>query len=82
MYIGVPSSVPVTVRNLDVGASSFASPQSSSFTSGQRPDTLIMKTLSGLRSRWMMPLPCAALSADAISSIATTASLMWTPRCA
>ena len=44
------------------GSTSFARPKSSSFT----PDFVSM-TLPGLRSRWMIPLRCAASSAPAIS---------------
>ena len=45
------------------GAASFARPKSSSFT----PDFVSMM-LPGFKSRWMIPLRCAASSAPAIST--------------
>ena len=70
---GVPMTEPASVLYLPLATAlsalvSFKRPQSSSRTSGQRPGTLVKNTLSGLRSRWTMPLSCAAISADAISS--------------
>jgi hypothetical protein len=70
MYAGVPITIPVRVIEAP-GCSpvaSFAIPKSrilvrSPFAmSGSRT----MKMLSGLRSRWTMPLACAAPSAPAI----------------
>ena len=66
MYVGVPITAPVFVAACAEPMSvSFAMPKSSSLIrspfgmsgSGTR------KMLSGLRSRWTMPLSCAAASA-------------------
>ena len=58
-------SAPVTVRGASegLGRRNLATPKSSTFTGGPT------KTLSGLRSRWMMPWACASTSARRTSRV-------------
>ena len=71
MYAGVPSIAPVCVRGdrlFWMPGASFAMPKSSTFA---WPSS-VTRMLSGLRSRWTMPIACAAASADSTSVIAST----------
>ena len=60
------------------GSIAFASPKSSTFTV---PSSRTF-TLRGLRSRWMMPCPCAASSASAICFAIRSASSRTIGLCA
>ena len=71
MYSGVPNTAPARVRRGPFGsparpAATFAMPKSTILTKSGRPSRSIRNTFSGLRSRWTMPLSCAAPSARAI----------------
>jgi len=63
MYSGVPTMMPAWVCGMFASAS-FAMPKSSTFTKGVPRPRRTRKMLSGLRSRWTIPLKCAAWSAS------------------
>ena len=68
MSPGLVSS-PVIVSFVWSRSTSFASPKSSTFARPSR----VMRMFAGLMSRWTMPLPCAALSAEAICAAYSSA---------
>src|SRR5512140_369679 len=68
MYCGVPNTTPAWVF-MRSPSSSFATEKSSSFTKSGEPAMFSRNTLSGLMSRWMMPIECASAS-DALQRIA------------
>ncbi len=87
MYAAVPRITPACVAaNVKVGecdnppgatdppdaASNFASPKSSTFTC----PSCVSMMLAGFRSRWMIPLSCAASSASTICRAVASASSM------
>ena len=70
MYSGVPNTEPARVNRGSaalpgIGAT-LAIPKSTIFTKSVRPSRSTRKMFSGLRSRWTMPLSCAAPSAREI----------------
>ena len=66
MQAGVPTTTPAVVS---VSEADCAMPKSNSLT----PSCTSM-TLPGLRSRWMIPAACAAVSASASCMVAVRAS--------
>ena len=71
MYATVPSTVPASVPatvvespDADEGVDMRASPKSRILTTPSR----VIKTFSGLRSRWTMPCECAAERPCAMAS--------------
>ena len=61
MYCGVPNTTPACVF-IRSPSSSLATEKSSSFTKSGCPAMFSRNTLSGLMSRWMMPIECASAS--------------------
>ena len=68
MYSGVPITAPVEVSFVEpaAGSSTFEMPKSSSLTKSCSSASPTRKMLSGLRSRWMMLLACAAPTARSV----------------
>src|SRR5438270_697742 len=68
MYSGVPNTEPCLVSLGPAAEPSagctFAMPKSTILTKSGRPSRSIRNTFSGFRSRWTMPLSCAAPSAQ------------------
>ena len=63
MYCGVPNTTPAWVFMPPLpSASSFATEKSSSFTKSGEPGMFSRNTLSGLMSRWMIPIEWASAS--------------------
>ena len=62
MYCGVPNTTPAWVRMRSPSCSSLATEKSSSFTKSGEPAMFRRNTLSGLMSRWMMPMAWASAS--------------------
>jgi hypothetical protein len=62
MYCGVPKTTPAWVFICPPSWSSLATEKSSSFTKSGEPAMFRRNTLSGLMSRWMMPIEWASAS--------------------
>ncbi len=73
MYSGVPMSTPMPVLPAFSPSVNFEMPKSMSLTSRRPGSGSCKKMFSGLRSRWTMPLACAAASPiSACRTIITT----------
>ena len=62
MYCGVPNTTPAWVFIWLLSWRSLATEKSSSFTKSGEPAMFSRNTLSGLMSRWMIPIECASAS--------------------
>ena len=66
MYSGVPTTSPVLVTFWASLFAAFAIPKSTTFTQSVPSRFFANMMLSGLRSRWTIPMSCATLSASAV----------------
>ena len=65
MYSGVPITSPVFVTFCASTPAAFAMPKSTTFTQSDPSRNFASMMLSGLRSRWTIPMSCATESASA-----------------
>ena len=74
MYVGVPIATPVPVRlPLPTSVSALAIPKSVTITRRRVPSN---RMLSGLMSRWMIPIVCAIPNASDVSFMIRRTSSM------
>ena len=73
MYSGVPTTRPVFVTFWFSAPAALAIPKSTTFTQSEPSRLRASMMLSGLRSRWTIPMSCATLRASAACRVISAA---------